>query len=82
MVKGKEELLMALKNAEELESHPSHTHVITVTKPEEIKPEKETLKSLSEIFSKFMTSDAKFKNQVKKANAVNSTRSQPPRVLC
>ena len=68
------EALMALKT-EENESHPSHTPVITITKYEEIKPENETVKSLSEIFSKFMTSYAKFKNQVKKANTVNSTES-------
>ena len=67
------EALMALKT-EENESHPSHTPVITITKYEEIKPENETVKSLSEIFSKFMTSDAKFKNQVKKVNTVNSIR--------
>ena len=73
--KSFKDALMALKTAEELESHPSHTPVITITKTEEIKPEKETIKSLSEIFSKFMTSDAKFKNPVKKANTVNSTES-------
>ena len=65
---------MALKAAEENESHPSHTPVITITKNEDIKPENEIVKSLSEMFKKFMTSDAKFKNQVKKANTVNSTR--------
>ena len=47
---------------------------LNATKPEEIIPEKETLKSKSELFTKFMTSDAKFKNQVTKANSVNSSR--------
>ena len=48
--------------------------MIKAAKPEEMKPETETLKSLSEIFNKFMTSVAKFKNQVIKANTVNSNR--------
>ena len=43
------EALMALKSAEETETHPSHTPGITTTKNEEIKPDDETIKSLCEI---------------------------------
>jgi hypothetical protein len=68
------EALMTLKNSEELNAQPSHTPVIKPVKPEEIDPEKETVKSLSEIFDKWMTEDGKFKDQVIKANTVNSNR--------
>ena len=66
------EALMTLKNSEELNAQPSHTPVIKPVKPEEIDPEKETVKSLSEILDKWMTEDGKFKDQVIKANTVNS----------
>ena len=45
------EALTALKTAKENETHPSHTPVITTTKNEEIKPDDETVKSLSELVS-------------------------------
>ena len=48
--------------------------MIVSVQPEEIDPEKETVKSLSEIFDKWMTEDGKFKDQVIEANKVNSNR--------
>ena len=68
------EALLTLKNSEELNAQPSHTPVIVPVQPEEIDPEKETVKNLSEIFDKWLTEDGKFKDQVIEANKVNSNR--------
>ena len=66
--------LYTLKNSEEIITQPSHTPVIKPVEHETIDQDKESVKSLSEIFDKWMKKDGKFKEQVVKANKVNSSR--------
>ena len=67
------ESLLTLKNSEETNTQPSHTPIIKPIEPEKTEPEKESIKTLSEIFEKWMVKDGKFKEQVIAANKINSS---------
>jgi len=66
--------LLTLKKSEEQIDQPSHIQVINPVQAEEMDPGKESLKSMCEKFSKYMTLDGKFKTEVIDANKSNATR--------
>ena len=54
--------------------HSQTTPTITPVDPENVDPSSETVKSLTEIFEKWVAKDAKFMDQVIEANEINSIR--------
>ena len=66
--------LLNLKSSEEMNAQPNFTPTITPVDPVNADPSSETVKSLTEIFEKWVTKDAKFMDQVIEANEINSIR--------
>ena len=57
-----------------MNAQPNFTPTITPVDPENVDPSTETVKSLTEIFEKWVAKDAKFMDQVMEANEINSIR--------
>ena len=63
-----------LKFSEEMNAQPNFTPTITPVEPVKTNPNTDSVKSLAEIFEKWVAKDVKFMDQVMEANEINSIR--------